>query len=106
LQETHPGIEFVKNEANDSKAIQPNSTASKEGKYYSVQIMSSKEWIDTESEKFKKLKHAVERSQVAQTGYKYKYFSGNFKDKSAAESYQKEVQKQGFPDAIIVERSN
>jgi N-acetylmuramoyl-L-alanine amidase len=98
LQETHKNISFTKKEA--------TSTTASEDKTYSVQIMSSKEWLDTEKGGFKNLKHAVIRSQVAQTGYRYKYFSGSFSSKSEADDYCNEVKKKGFPDSIVVERKN
>ncbi len=103
LQETHKNISFTKravNTANNSKPV-----ASTE-KNYSVQIMSSKEWLDTEKGGFKNLKHAVSRTQVSQTGYRYKYFSGTFSSKSEAQNYCNEVKKSGFPDSIVVERKN
>lgn len=103
LQNTHKTISFTKKSSaatEDSK-----STASSE-KAYSVQIMSSKEWLDTEKGSFKNLKHMVSRTQVSQTGYRYKYFSGSFSSKSEAEEYCNEVKKKGFPDSIVVERKN
>lgn len=103
LQNTHKTISFTKKSSGateDSK-----STASSE-KAYSVQIMSSKEWLDTEKGSFKNLKHMVSRTQVSQTGYRYKYFSGSFSSKSEAEEYCNEVKKKGFPDSIVVERKN
>ncbi len=103
LQETHKNISFTKK--SESPANNTNSTASTE-KNFSVQIMSSKEWLDTEKGGFKNLKHAVSRSQVSQTGYRYKYFSGNFSSKSEAEEYCNDVKKKGFPDSIVVERKN
>ncbi|WP_343635502.1 N-acetylmuramoyl-L-alanine amidase [Fluviicola sp.] len=99
LQETHTNISFTKKSV-DSKTVANGD------KTYSVQIMSSKEWLDTEKGSFKNLKHAVSRSQVAQTGYRYKYFSGNFSSRSEAEDYCNEVKKKGFPDSIVVERKN
>lgn len=98
LQETHKNISFIKKAA--------TSTDDSGDKTYSVQIMSSKEWLDTEKGSFKNLKHAVNRSQVAQTGYRYKYFSGNFSSKAEADDYCNEVKKKGFPDSIVVERKN
>lgn len=103
LQETHKNISFTKKSGSPENTA--NSTASAE-KNYSVQIMSSKEWLDTEKGGFKNLKHAVNRSQVSQTGYRYKYFSGNFSSKSEAEEYCNDVKKKGFPDSIVVERKN
>lgn len=103
LQETHPGISFTKKAAKTEK---DSNTAASAEKSYSVQIMSSKEWLDTEKGSFKNLKHAVSRSQVSQTGYRYKYFSGAFSSKSEAEAYCNELKKNGFPDSIVVERKN
>jgi N-acetylmuramoyl-L-alanine amidase len=102
LQDTHKNISFTKKVSSGSTE---NSTASTE-KNYSVQIMSSKEWLDTEKGSFKNLKHAVSRAQVSQTGYRYKYFSGKFSSKSEADEYCNEVKKKGFPDSIVVERKN
>lgn len=98
LQATHKDISFTKKAG--------NTTTASADKTFSVQIMSSKEWLDTEKGSFKHLKHAVSRSQVSQTGYRYKYFSGSFSSKSEAEEYCNEVKKNGFPDSIIVERTN
>jgi N-acetylmuramoyl-L-alanine amidase len=103
LQETHTTISFTKKAAKTEK--EANTTTSTD-KSYSVQIMSSKEWLDTEKGSFKNLKHAVSRSQVSQTGYRYKYFSGSFSSKSEAETYCNEMKKKGFPDSIVVERKN
>ncbi|AEA43345.1 N-acetylmuramoyl-L-alanine amidase [Fluviicola taffensis] len=103
LQENHPTISFTKKSGSDSKNTQTTNSAEKS---YSVQIMSSKEWLDTEKGGFKNLKHTVSRTQISQTGYRYKYFSGSFNSKSEAEAYCAEVKKKGFPDSIVVERKN
>lgn len=103
LQETHKNISFTKKTAASTDSSKPEASTDKT---YSVQIMSSKEWLDTEKGGFKNLKHAVSRSQVAQSGYRYKYFSGSFSSKSEADEYCNEVKKKGFPDSIVVERKN
>ncbi|WP_343748957.1 N-acetylmuramoyl-L-alanine amidase [Fluviicola sp.] len=103
LQETHKDISFTKKGASASTSSDSDASS---GKKYSVQIMSSKEWLDTEKGGFKNLKHAVSRTQVSQTGYRYKYFSGSFTSKSEADAYCEEVKKKGFPDSIVVERKN
>lgn len=103
LQETHKDISFTKKAGATAKDASSDKDS---GKKYSVQIMSSKEWLDTEKGGFRNLKHTVSRTQVAQTGYRYKYFSGNFSSKSEAEAYCEEVRKKGFPDSIVVERKN
>jgi N-acetylmuramoyl-L-alanine amidase len=101
LQETHKNISFTRKVSTGSSV-----TTAATGKTYSVQIMSSKEWLDTEKGSFKNLEHAVSRTQVSQTGYRYKYFSGTFSSKSEADDYCNEVKKKGFPDSIVVERKN
>jgi N-acetylmuramoyl-L-alanine amidase len=104
LQETHKNISFTKKSGGESQNSAATGTSGE--KKYSVQIMSSKEWLDTEKGGFKDLKHAVSRTQVAQTGYRYKYFSGSFSSKTEAVDYCNEVKKKGFPDSIVVERKN
>ncbi len=99
LKESHPGIKFEKSTTNSSSASSSSGTSS-----YTVQIMSSKEWMDTEKSPFTKLTKSVAREQVAQSGYKYRYTSGSFTTKEDAEKYQKEVRNAGFPDAIIIKK--
>lgn len=101
LKESHPGIKFEKSSTNS--AISNSSSTSTTGSY-TVQIMSSKEWMDTEKSPFTKLTKSVVREQVAQTGYKYRYTSGTFTTKEEAEKYQKEVKTKGFTDAIVIKK--
>lgn len=103
LQDTHKNISFIKKSPGQNEGVKQTAST---GKTFSVQIMSSKEWLDTEKGSFKNLKHAVSRTQISQTGYRYKYFSGSFPSKSEAEEYCNEVKKKGFPDSIVVERKN
>ncbi len=100
LKEAHPGIKFEK----AASTVASNSVAStnSSSSIYTVQIMSSKEWMDTEKNPFTKLSKSVTRQQVSQTGYKYKYTSGTFSSKADAEAYQKDVKSKGFSDAIVV----
>lgn len=100
LEDEHPAISFKKSET--TTAQQEASAAS--GGSYTVQIMSSKEPMETTLPEFKKLDRPVAREQVAQSGYKYRYTVGLFSSKSDAESYMKEVRKKGFPDAIVVSK--
>ncbi|MCC6703181.1 MAG: N-acetylmuramoyl-L-alanine amidase [Fluviicola sp.] len=81
----------------------PKEKPAEEGSW-TVQIMSSKEWMDTEKGNFKQLSQPVKREQVAQTGYKYIYYSGNFTSVEAAKKYRDEVKKNGFTDAIVVQK--
>lgn len=87
-----------------AKSTNDNTTAAKSTKGYAIQIMSSKEWLDTEKGDFTKLDKPVVREQVAQTGYKYRYLVVEFKTKSEAQAYIEKVQKSGFKDAIIISR--
>jgi N-acetylmuramoyl-L-alanine amidase len=101
LKEQHPKISFEKQ--NDTKAVKASDK--KEGNYYSIQILSSKEWLDTEKNGFEKLDKEVERVQVANSGYKYKYFSGRFDSAEEAKQYCEKVKKMGYPDSIVVQRT-
>ncbi|MFA9210555.1 MAG: N-acetylmuramoyl-L-alanine amidase [Moraxellaceae bacterium] len=106
LIESYPKISF----APTNKTVPPQSgsgestTAAKGKGGYTIQIMSSKEWLDTEKGDFTKLDKPVVREQVAQTGYKYRYLVGEFKTKTEAQAYIEKVQKSGFKDAIIISR--
>lgn len=103
LREAHPNINFSKGSSTKSEN---NNTTSKESTSktgnYTVQIMSSKEWMDTEKAPFTKLTKAVSRDQVAQSGYKYRYTSGSFSTKEEAEKYKEEARKKGFTDAMVI----
>lgn len=101
LKESHPGIKFEKS---TTTVTTTGSTNTAKTASYTVQIMSSKEWMDTEKSPFTKLTKSVAREQVAQTGYKYVYTSGVFSTKEEAEKYQKEVKTKGFTDAIVVRK--
>lgn len=97
LKSEHPSINFT-----PAAATVANSTAS--GGTYTVQIMSSKDALDTTLPAFKKLDKPVLREQIAETGYKYRYTVGTFASESAAQTYRDEVRKKGFPDAIVIRK--
>lgn len=99
LKEAHPTIKFEKTATTTTASSKGTSNSS--SVTYTVQIMSSKEWMDTEKSPFTKLSKSVSRTQVSQSGYKYKYTSGSFTSKEEAQKYQKEVQSKGFKDAIV-----
>jgi N-acetylmuramoyl-L-alanine amidase len=106
LIKAHPAIAFTKS----SKATTPteNNATTKpttSDKKYAIQIMSSKEWLDTEKGAFKSLDKPVVREQVAQSGYKYRYYVQGFTSKSEAEKYLQIVRKKGFPDAMIITKT-
>lgn len=101
LQEQHPTIAFTEAVTTGGITAEASGTNASESSY-TVQIMSSKEPIDTGSDSFKKLEKPVVREKIAESGYKYRYITGTFTSKEAANTYRDEVRKQGFPDAIVV----
>lgn len=87
LVANHPKIDFKK---------------SKKKGTYSIQIMSSKSPLKTDSPRMKKLGLEVRRIKLnTKSAYKYIYLAGNFDSKEAAQKELKNVQKRGFKDAII-----
>lgn len=104
LIKAHPSITFTKTSKTD-KGTSAKETNSATEKKYIIQIMSSKEWLDTEKGAFKALDKPVIREQVAQSGYKYRYYIQGFANKSDAEKYLQVVRKKGFPDALIVTKT-
>lgn len=101
LKESYPKISFEGTSSTVSTSDQKGQTNGK----FSVQIMSSRNWLDTEKNGFEKLSKPVERVQVGNSGYKYKYFVGGFATKEEADQYCEQIRKQGFPDSIVVERN-
>lgn len=102
LQEQHPTIAFTEAVTTGGGITAEVSGSNSSETNYTVQIMSSKEPIDTGSDSFKKLEKPVVREKIGETGYKYRYITGTFTNKEAANTYRDEVRKQGFPDAIVV----
>ena len=93
IQKEFPKIDFVSKE----KIIQDGE------KIYKIQIMSSIEMIDKNHPSFKKLNSPLEIVEVSSKSmYKYKYYVGSFNSKKDAEDLLKTAQKNGFPDAFIV----
>ncbi|ASS50609.1 MAG: hypothetical protein A3D31_13680 [Candidatus Fluviicola riflensis] len=99
LKEEHPSIQFTKKATTTATTAESASTT---GNTYTVQIMSSKDPIETTATAFKKLDKTVVREKIAETGYKYRYVVGSFPTKEAAETYKDEVRQKGFPDAIVI----
>ncbi|MDB0037921.1 N-acetylmuramoyl-L-alanine amidase, partial [bacterium] len=93
----HSNISFKKtSNSTSSSNISSNST-------YSIQIASSKEWIDDEDSRFKSLK--VKRVKLNTTNaYKYVYLVGNYATKSEANSALATIRKKGFKDAFVTNR--
>lgn len=71
---------------------------------FAIQIMSTREPIETDSDVFKKLGEKVIRQKVTTTSeFKYRYLVGSFETKEAGNTVLKKVQTNGFKDAIIIQ---
>lgn len=107
LQE-HPTINFIKATATKPVAAKTDKNKKAENqstkKTYSIQIMSSKEPIETSIPEFKKLEQDITRQKInTSSEYKYRYLVGSFDSKEAGVSVLKKIQANGFKDAIIIE---
>lgn len=71
---------------------------------WTIQLMSSKEWMDTEKGVFAAVSLPVDRKQVAQSGYKYVYFAGSFTSAEEAKKQQEQLRKKGFTDAMVIRK--
>jgi N-acetylmuramoyl-L-alanine amidase len=70
---------------------------------YAIQIMSSKDPIDTKSNSFKQLNETVIREKLNTTNaYKYRYIVGAFSSREEAKKRLSHVQQNGFKDSIII----
>lgn len=91
-----------------AKVVKPTKNdeaqkANTEGSW-TIQLMSSKEWMDTEKGVFASVPIPVKRQQVAQTGYKYVYYAGVFTSAEEAKKYQEQLRKKGFTDAMVIRK--
>lgn len=112
LQTEHPETNFVKTvkttpvtatAATSTKTTSATSFEKTNGKF-SIQIMSSKEPIDADSDAFKKLGEKVICQKVTSTSaFKYRYLLGSFETREAGNTVLKKVQTNGFKDAIIIQ---
>lgn len=74
---------------------------------YTIQLMSSKTWIDTDSPDFKRLNMEVKRVELNTTNaYKYIYYAGTFASVSEAKPVLEKVKKKGYRDAMIVPKKD
>lgn len=88
LVANHPKINFKK-------------STEKKGDY-SIQIMSSKSPLKTDTPRLKKLGLEVRRIKLNTTSaYKYIYLAGKFETKAEAQKELQKVRKRGFKDAIV-----
>lgn len=103
ITKEHPSIQFIKTEkkSEEKKDTEEEKSITKET--YHIQLSSSQEPIDTNSEAFKKTGLKVTRTKLNTTSsYKYRYTVGPYKDKVSAKKDLETVQKKGFKDAIII----
>jgi len=116
VQQEHPSINFIKStlskpvvknpvlisSLNSSSKIISSSSIVKGN--YSIQILSTKDPLDTEIDAFKKLDVEVVRQKVTTSSeFKYRYLVGVFDSRESCSSILKKVQSNGFKDAIIIQ---
>ena len=108
IQKDYPAISFLKsssgtNSASNSSGKNTISTPTKSTGKFTIQIMSSKEPMDTGGESFKKIGLSVTRKKLNTTSaYKYLYTVGTYGSQEAAKKDLEKVQKNGFKDAYII----
>jgi N-acetylmuramoyl-L-alanine amidase len=98
----HPSIAFIKEEPKKEVADQKNNKPDS-SKSYAIQIMSSKQPVETSVPEFKKIELPVSRNviQSAHT-FKYRYTVGEYTSQDEALKDLEKVQQKGFKDAYIV----
>lgn len=116
LQTEYPGTNFVKAVKTPTNAtatvpqVKTSGTTStsassvKTPGKFAIQILSTKEPVDTDADAFKKLGEKVIRQKVTTTSeFKYRYLVGSFETREAGTTALKKVQTNGFKDAIIIQ---
>lgn len=105
ITKEHPSINFIRKtetEKEEKKETEKEIVVKETGEFQ-IQLMSSKEPIDTEDVAFKKTGLQVTRTKLnTSSSYKYKYTSGPYKDKPSAEKDLEKAKKNGFKDAYII----
>lgn len=100
ITKQHPHITF-KRPVNE---INTNSNSTVNGDY-SIQIMSSKQPVDTKDASFRKLNMEVNRLELNTTSaYKYIYTVGSYATRREAKAALSTVQSRGFKDAIVIKQ--
>ena len=116
IQKENPTINFIKattpakpiaknNTTPPKNAATPSTSSSKtvDGTF-AIQIMSSKEPIETDAPAFKKIDEKVIRQKVTSTSeFKFRYLVGSFESREAGATILKKIQTNGFKDAIIIQ---
>ena len=96
----HKSISFIKSEKATKKAVAKEDSNEKNS--YTIQLMSSKEPIDTDANSFKNIGIPIERKKLNTTAsYKYLYTTGTYSSQDSAKKDLEKIQKQGFKDAYI-----
>jgi N-acetylmuramoyl-L-alanine amidase len=108
IQKDFPTISFLKSGGSNNSSVNSSgkgattATPKSTGKF-TIQIMSSKEPMDTGGESFKKIGLTVTRKKLNTTSaYKYLYTVGTYDSQEAAKKDLENVKKNGFKDAYIV----
>ena len=112
IQKENPTINFIKATSTVKSIAKNNTTPPKKtatpsktiDATFSIQIMSSKEPIETDAPAFKKLDEKVIRQKVTSTSeFKFRYLVGSFESREAGATILKKIQTNGFKDAIIIQ---
>ncbi len=83
--------------------LKGQNSSSDKNAAYAIQIMSSKEKIDTEDSSFKKIGLTIKRIELqTKSPYKFIYTAGTYTTKDAAQNDLKKVQENGFKDAFVI----
>lgn len=99
VTESYPSISFIRSTPKGSEGATGGNTSGK----FSIQIMSSKEPIETNDASFKKVGYTVKREKLSTTSaFKYRYLVGTYRSKEEAKTDLEKVQKNGFKDAYII----
>ena len=112
IQKENPTINFIKATSTVKSIAKNNTTPPKKtatpsktiDATFSIQIMSSKEPIETDAPAFKKIDEKVIRQKVTTTSeFKFRYLVGSFETREAGAIILKKIQTNGFKDAIIIQ---
>jgi N-acetylmuramoyl-L-alanine amidase len=88
----------------NSSTASSNATVKSVDGTYAIQILSTKEPIETDAPAFKKIDEKVIRQKVNTTSeFKYRYLVGSFDTREAGATTLKKLQTNGFKDAIIIQ---
>lgn len=100
----YPSISFIKSAVTPNANIaENNGQKSTANGNYAIQIMSSKNPLDTEDQSFKKIGLPVMRKKLNTTAaYKYCYHAGKYTSQDEAKKDLEKVKKNGFSDAYII----